>query len=205
MNIGFDIPKFSNLPHKFTTAQSKQLVIPVRVRSSYSTNISINSNGLPSLELPKTAWVDSMIPFFICFTDSTGNVKENYPPLTATFDPVYQRVEDFHKIHKEIFAINDPDSIVEMVSWTVSVSCKLRDGLVGRIKAMKEGSAIGSKRKLYFEEHGDIETPIQTLNSMDVGKISKGPAIIETPFTTIVVDPPAQFLLTENRSIIISP
>ena len=35
-------------------------------------------------------------------------------------------VEDFHAAHKEIFAINDPDSIVEMVSWTASVSCQLR-------------------------------------------------------------------------------
>ena len=114
-------------------------------------------------------------------------------------------VEDFHKVHKEIFAINDPDSIVEMVSWTVSVSCQLRDDLTGRIQENQEGNDIESKRNLYFEEHGDIETPIQTLNSMDVGKISKGPAIIETPFTTIVVDPPAQYLLTDNRSIIISP
>jgi N-methylhydantoinase A len=114
-------------------------------------------------------------------------------------------VEDFHAVHKEIFAINDPDSIVEMVSWTASVSCRLRGGTAGQVKSGTLGDGVVAKRLAYFEQHGEIETSIQTLNSIDTKKIYSGPAIIETEFTTIVVDPQASFQLTENRSVVISP
>jgi len=92
-----------------------------------------------------------------------------------------------------------------MVSWTASVSCRLRDGKVGQIKSGSSGEGAAAKRMVYFEQHGEMETPIQTLNSIDTKKIYSGPAIIETEFTTIVVDPQASFQLTENRSVVISP
>ena len=114
-------------------------------------------------------------------------------------------VEDFHAVHKEIFAINDPDSIIEMVSWTASVSCRLRGGKVGQIKSGSSGEGAAAKRLVYFEQHGEMETPIQTLDSIDTQKTHSGPAIIETEFTTIVVDPEASFQLTENRSVVITP
>ncbi len=114
-------------------------------------------------------------------------------------------VQDFHSVHKEIFAINDPDSIVEMVSWTASVSCRLRGGTAGQIKSGTLGDGVVAKRLAYFGQHGEMETPIQTLNSIDTKKTYSGPAIIETEFTTIVIDPQASFRLTENRSVIISP
>ena len=114
-------------------------------------------------------------------------------------------VEDFHAAHKEIFAINDPDSIVEMVSWTASVNCGLGQGKAGRIVASAAEAGVAGRRSVYFESHGELETPIHALHSLTEGKTFPGPAIIETPFTTIVVDPQAKYQLTDNSSIMITP
>ena len=114
-------------------------------------------------------------------------------------------VEDFHAAHKEIFAINDPDSIVEMVSWTASVNCQLRQGKAGRIVTSVAEASVEGKRQVYFENHGELETPIKALQSLSEGETFPGPAIIETPFTTIVVDPRAKYQLTGHSSIIITP
>jgi N-methylhydantoinase A len=81
----------------------------------------------------------------------------------------------------------------------------LRGVTAGQIKSGTLGDGVVAKRLAYFEQHGEMETPIQTLNSIDTKKTYSGPAIIETEFTTIVVDPQASFRLTENRSVIISP
>jgi len=114
-------------------------------------------------------------------------------------------VEDFHAAHMEIFAINDPDSIVEMVSWTGAVSCKLRSASSGRLSASAEEEKVVGERSVYFEGTGEMPTPIHSLHSLSAGETLQGPAIIETPFTTIVVDPDGRYQLTDTGSVVITP
>ena len=157
---------------------------------------------------PGTGAVDHSIEFGVEARYASQVWEIDVPLRTGRFkggSDLDALVQDFHSVHKEIFAINDPDSIVEMVSWTASVSCRLRGGTAGQIKSGTLGDGVVAKRLAYFEQHGEMETPIQTLNSIDTKKTYSGPAIIETEFTTIVVDPQASFRLTENRSVIISP
>ncbi|MAF47646.1 MAG: hydantoinase/oxoprolinase family protein [Rhodospirillales bacterium] len=113
-------------------------------------------------------------------------------------------VEDFHAAHQEIFAINDPDSIVEFVGWTASVGCRLRNGAGGRLISGGGNEPSGS-RAIYFEGAGITDTPIHTPAMLAPGKEMSGPAIIETPFTTIVIDAQASFHLTEAGSVNITP
>ena len=67
-----------------------------------------------------------------------------------------------------------------------------------------EAGVVG-RRSVYFESHGELETPIHTLHSLTEGKTFPGPAIIETPFTTIVVEPHSRFSRSEHGSVIIAP
>ncbi|MBC8416802.1 hypothetical protein H8E06_00550 [bacterium] len=86
-------------PVTLDLAQTQPVVMPVRVRSSYSSKISINSTGLPSFSLPKTVYEGSKVPFFVCFTDDDNNAKENnYPALTGTTDRIYNNTSDFYKV-----------------------------------------------------------------------------------------------------------
>ena len=87
-----------DIPTTLDLATHKTVQIPVRIRSSYSSSISINGNGIPTFTLPKDVWVGSHIPFFLCYTDVNNNAKENYPPLEITKERVYARNDDLNKI-----------------------------------------------------------------------------------------------------------
>jgi N-methylhydantoinase A len=112
-------------------------------------------------------------------------------------------IEDFHGTHQEIFAINDPDSIVEMVGWISSVNCRLRKNIGSRLQEIEAKTVIGS-RKIYFDG-AEVTTPIYPLQSVPMALATEGPAIIETPYTTIVIDPAARFYRSEHGSVMILP
>lgn len=114
-------------------------------------------------------------------------------------------IKDFHKAHEEIFAIHDPDSVIEFVGWTASVSCRLREGGIGRLRESSDHQREESTRSIYFEDHGEIPTPIHFMSSLPIDVQIEGPAIVETPFTTIVVDPPASFKRSPQGSLVITP
>jgi N-methylhydantoinase A len=94
-------------------------------------------------------------------------------------------VQEFHKVHEDIFAINDPESGVEVVGWTASVKCRLREGESGSLAKREFKTAVDGTRK--------------------EGEILNGPAIIESPFTTVVVDPGATAERRASGSVSIVP
>ena len=114
-------------------------------------------------------------------------------------------VSDFHAAHEEIFAVRDEESVVEFVGWTASINCQLGRAPTGRLKNTEAGKTSIGHRKAYFEGHGRIDTAVHTLHSLKSGRKYKGPAIVESPFTTIVVDPGARFSLAKSGSIVITP
>jgi N-methylhydantoinase A len=114
-------------------------------------------------------------------------------------------VAAFHAAHEEIFAVRDPDCQVEFVVWSASVGCRLREDGLGRIvESIPEVREVHS-RSVYFEGYGAVETPVLTMSALKPGEEYSGPAIIETPFTTIAVDPPASFRISEAGSLVIIP
>ncbi len=114
-------------------------------------------------------------------------------------------VADFHASHEEIFAVRDEESDVEFVGWTATVSCGVGHKRTGRLKHTADEDVVIGRRKAYFESHGAVDTAIHSLHSLKPGKTKKGPAIIESPFTTIVVDPDAKFMLAPSGSVVITP
>jgi len=119
---------------------------------------------------------------------------------------IQEFVEVFHKAHEATFAIRDPRSDVEIVNLMAKASCKLLNtGLGNLANAEAEQTPLSTSRKVYFSEVGELDTSIYHLDSLEIGKMIRGPAIIETPFTTIVVDPPAKFQRTECRSLVVYP
>jgi N-methylhydantoinase A len=113
-----------------------------------------------------------------------------------------QFVEDFHAAHEAIFAFRDEGSTVEMVGWTAKVRCRLRESEVGRLQG-SDHQQTGKSRQVYFTQSGEIEVPLHRFEHLETDAIFPGPAIIESPFTTIVVDEDARFSRTHNGSLII--
>jgi N-methylhydantoinase A len=113
-------------------------------------------------------------------------------------------VEDFHAQHEEIFAVRDPGSAVEFVGWSASVTCALRHRAPGRLAA-RASHRLKKQRSAYFEDGGERPTPIHELGALPVDEVRQGPAIVETAFTTTVVDPRASYWHAESGSLIVKP
>jgi N-methylhydantoinase A len=114
-------------------------------------------------------------------------------------------VEEFHKVHEDIFAINDPESSIEVVGWTASVKCLLKETESGSLAAADTTASVDGTRKVYFAETGYVDATVRRFEAMKTGETLPGPAIIESPFTTVVVDPGATAERRESGSVSIVP
>jgi N-methylhydantoinase A len=78
----------------------------------------------------------------------------------------------------------------------------LREGGGGRLPEEAAATEIGpSKRRIYFSETGWTEAPIVRFETMTPGERLKGPAVVESSFTTVVVDPGATASRTEGGGL----
>ncbi len=112
--------------------------------------------------------------------------------------------EAFHEMHERIFAIRDPGSVIEYVGWTATARCGLRDGGPGRLGAGAGHDASGT-RKVYFADTGEVEAAVYDFNELAAGEEHSGPAIIESPFTTVVADGATRFERTASGSLVMRP
>ncbi|MFB2553867.1 hydantoinase/oxoprolinase family protein [Ensifer soli] len=94
----------------------------------------------------------------------------------------------FHETHRTIFEITDPQSDIEFVTWRARVSCKIREGGTGRLP-MKDVAAKVDRRPVYFTSTGWTNAEVVRFETMPANAPVNGPAIIESSFTTVVVDP----------------
>ena len=114
-------------------------------------------------------------------------------------------VEEFHRVHDDIFAINDPESGIEVVGWTASVKCQLRESESGTLVAAETAAAGDGTRQVYFAETDYVDATVRRFEAMADGEKLAGPAIIESPFTTVVVDPGAIAERRKSGSVSIVP
>lgn len=112
--------------------------------------------------------------------------------------------EAFHAMHERIFAIRDPGSVIEFVGWTVTARCGLRDGRSGRL-APGGGHEVAATRQVYFAGDGTVDAAVYDFDSMVAGEIHEGPAIIESPFTTVIADSASRFERTASGSLLMRP
>jgi N-methylhydantoinase A len=120
-------------------------------------------------------------------------------------DDVATLVQAFHRVHEDIFAIADPESGIEVVGWTASVKCRLREHAEASLVAEAADHALDGSREVYFPGAGRVTATVRRFEAMKPGETMAGPAIIESPFTTVVVDPGATAERRPSGSISIVP
>jgi N-methylhydantoinase A len=98
---------------------------------------------------------------------------------------------DFHRVHEETFAVSDETSEVEIVGWNAAVRCRITSQKRGSMRTQGTGD-VGAARQTYFKGSGWVETQIVSLDELDGNTTIVGPAILESGFTSIVVDPGAR-------------
>jgi N-methylhydantoinase A len=108
----------------------------------------------------------------------------------------------FDRVHDEILAHVDPDSDVEFVTWKAKVDCRLRSTAVSAVAA-RVAPGSPKRRAVYFHGSGHLDTAVFDLDSLVPGDEIEGPAIVQSPVTTIVVDPGARATRTPTGSLVI--
>ncbi|HEY2180873.1 MAG TPA: hydantoinase/oxoprolinase family protein [Solirubrobacteraceae bacterium] len=122
----------------------------------------------------------------------------------ATDEHVANLVEDFHAIHEEVYAVRDERAVVEVVNLRARVNCPLRGGVHDTV-VLDHGHASSGMRSVYFSGVGKVSAAILRLEAMAPGAQFAGPAIVESSFTTIVLNPGASAERTASGSLAVLP
>lgn len=96
----------------------------------------------------------------------------------------------FHEVHERVFAVRDVDSQIECLNWKGRARVRLAHApeLSAASDAPGDNKPV-AHRPAYFGATGRINTPIYHGDALSPGALIAGPAIIEEPTTTLVVNP----------------
>ena len=118
-------------------------------------------------------------------------------------DDVARLCQAFHALHREVFAFEDPGAEIEFVNWRVAVACDLRQGALGRLVERSGEAAQTHQRQVVFAGPSELTVPVHRFETLASDQVFNGPVIIETPFTSIVVDPGATFRHAPSGSLVV--
>jgi N-methylhydantoinase A len=96
----------------------------------------------------------------------------------------------FHAMHQDKFAVSDPGAPIETVTWNAEVRCRISSGKPGRLRPDHRGLALPSRR-VRFLGSDFVDAPVYRFEAIKEGSAITGPAMIESDFTSVVIDPGA--------------
>jgi len=122
----------------------------------------------------------------------------------ATPEDLARLAADFHATHRQIFAVDDPGSDIEFVTWRARINCRIRQssGKPPHFEARAGRAPV--RRRAYFPEIGWIEARVEQFETLSQQDLVKGPAIIESPFTTVVIDTGASASHSPSGGLIVT-
>jgi N-methylhydantoinase A len=115
-------------------------------------------------------------------------------------------MDNFHRTHEALFAVRDDAANIEVVGWGATVACKVRGAVCGLRLEPKPGLVHSpASRKAYFPGHGHIDTAVFRFEALQPGDELRGPALVESSFTTVVINPGATAQKRASGSLSILP
>jgi len=97
-------------------------------------------------------------------------------------------VDDFHQMHQDKFAVSDPHAPIETVTWNAEVRCRIGSNEPGRLAPDYRAETLPSRRVRYVGA-GWVNSKVYRFEAIPSGVTIHGPAIIESDFTSIVIEP----------------
>ena len=122
----------------------------------------------------------------------------------STAADVAELKRTFDAQHERLYEVKEPDGPIECINWNGRVTA----GLARPRQRRAEINGAGPPRpdrttRAYFGEAGAVETPIFLGDSLSSGQVIEGPAIIEEPITTIVVDERSRCTVTATGNYLL--
>ena len=123
-------------------------------------------------------------------------------PRFSDGDDVKRLVADFHEAHKDIFAVNDPPSPIEMIGWNATIRCRIGMPRAGRLIS-GDGKDALPDRSVYFHPKGWMRSAVRRLETLEPDLAVMGPAVVESGFTSVVIDPGASARKDQTGCLVI--
>jgi N-methylhydantoinase A len=120
-------------------------------------------------------------------------------------DGVPQLEQDFNRTHENIFAFSDPTSPVEVIAWRAAVRCPAGGHTELTLTRFDAELSSPQQRRAYFPADGWVDVPVLRFERLAYDDWRVGPAIIEAPFSSIVIDRTATFSRTESGNLVVRP
>jgi N-methylhydantoinase A len=120
-------------------------------------------------------------------------------------DQVAALLDAFHDTHERVFAIRDPGSVVEFITWKARlwVNLGIKPGRAATA-ARRKVAVASTSRRCFFGADAPIETQVFRGSNLGAGDIVVGPSVIEEPTTTIVVFPNMTATVSEAGNYLLS-
>ena len=122
----------------------------------------------------------------------------------GSIDDLAELVEDFHGVHEEVYAVRDERAVVEVVNLRARVTCPLGGGVADTV-ALEHADGLPATRTVFFSGAGAVNAEICRFEALTPGTQISGPAVIESSFTTIVLNPGASAERSASGSLVIVP
>lgn len=110
---------------------------------------------------------------------------------------------DFHRTHQDVFAVSDPHSAVETVGWNAEVRCRVGRSEPGRVRSAENSAKLPPRRVRFLNSRESRQVEVFRFESIPAGAEIAGPAIVESSFTSIALDPGAAAHRDELGTLVI--
>jgi N-methylhydantoinase A len=111
----------------------------------------------------------------------------------------------FHRAHEHIFAFSDPHSPIEVIAWRAAVRCPVAAHPDVKLAYMPMPAQVPQWRRAFFPGGGWFEVPVLAFGEIEPDRRIDGPAIVESPFTSIVIDAGAAFFRSASGNLVVTP
>jgi N-methylhydantoinase A len=124
-------------------------------------------------------------------------------PENPSFDAeaVEALVARFHETHDELFAVSDPAAVIEFLTWGARVECWINadDTVAAAFRFDEERKP--TERLAYFSGHGWLKAAVRDFSALR--SPIAGPAIVESPFMTVVLPPDCSAVSSRAGGLVI--
>ena len=110
-------------------------------------------------------------------------------PQSVNQTTLQKIAETFHARHLHTYGHDNRDEPVQIVSVRLTAIGMIPPLVVRDKPARPDADAVKSRRQLWFDENGAVDTPIYDRRRMPLGLKVVGPAVIESLESTILVPP----------------
>lgn len=111
----------------------------------------------------------------------------------------------FDQLHEQLFTYSEPDSVAEIVNIESTVYGRVKSSVTQKIELGSgvDGALLGHRAMIFSADGQRLDTPVYDGEKLGAGDSLPGPAVIEEPTTTIVVDPGWRIQLDQSGTYVL--